>query len=173
MYQIRISGPEPCAAQPAQILVLCFLLVACDPPPEGPRQETETGALGLAIVQAGQPGQGLTAGVAAVGARSAARAAIPYIVIRFDRRHVTYEDALYSALSRALERYPAAAFDIVLAMPPLAADAGVDEATARGERHIEEVVLLMTDMGMPPERVRVAATTDAAAEVDEIRIFVH
>jgi hypothetical protein len=125
------------------------------------------------MAQAGRPAQGVTTGVAAVGASNAARAAMPYIVIRFDRRHVTYEDALYSALSRAFERYPAAAFDIVLAMPPLEAGARVDEATARGERHIEEVVLLMTDMGMPPERVRVGATTDAAAEVDEIRIFVH
>jgi hypothetical protein len=156
------------------VLALGALLVpsACGPP-EGPHPETETGALGRAIAQAGQPAQGVTTRVAAVGTGGVDQAAVPYIIIRFDRRHVTYEDALYSALSRALERYPAAAFDIVLAMPPLEAGARVDEATGRGERHVEEVVLLMTDMGMPPERVRVAATTDAAAQVNEIRIFVH
>jgi hypothetical protein len=94
-------------------------------------------------------------------------------VIRFDRAPILYEDTLYSALTRALERYPAAAFDVVLAMPPIPRGADIEEATLRSERRIEDVVLLMTDMGLPAERVRIAATTDAAAAVDEIRIFVH
>ncbi|MFO1186102.1 MAG: hypothetical protein U1E87_00745 [Alphaproteobacteria bacterium] len=92
---------------------------------------------------------------------------------RFNKRQVSYQDTLYSALTRALERYPAAAFDIVLAMPALSASANARRQPSAGERRIEDVVLLMTDMGMPPERVRIAATTDSSAAVDEIRIFVH
>lgn len=149
-----------------------LLLAACGPP-EQPRQEAKPGALGRAMDEARRTPLGFTAAVSAVRTATGNEAPIPYVVIRFSKRQVSYQDALYSALNRALERYPAAAFDIVLAMPPLAAGANAEEATARGERRIEDVVLLMTDMGMPAERVRIAATTDASAAVDEIRIFVH
>lgn len=155
-----------------------FALAACGPPDE-PRQEARTGALGYAIAEAQRQQSvatpaGLTGAAPAVDEREASRdQPIPYVVIRFDRPKITYEDALYSALSRALDRYPAAAFDVVLAMPPLVAGANAEEATARGERRMEDIVLLMTDIGLPSERVRIAATTDAAADVDEIRIYVR
>jgi len=152
-------------------LFAALVLAACGPP-EQPRREAKPGALGRAMDEARRTPLGFTAAVSAVRTATG-NEPIPYVVIRFNKRQVSYQDALYSALNRALERYPAAAFDIVLAMPALAAGANVEEATARGERRIEDVVLLMTDMGMPAERVRIAATTDASAAVDEIRIFVH
>ena len=37
----------------------------------------------------------------------------PLVVIRFDRANVPYEQALYTAVSRALERRPQALFDLV------------------------------------------------------------
>jgi len=41
----------------------------------------------------------------------------PLVVIRFDRPDVPYQQALYTAVSRALERRPEAAFDIVAVSP--------------------------------------------------------
>lgn len=156
----------------AAALFVLLPLAACGPP-EQPRPESKQGALGRAMEEARRTPLGFTAAVQAVRAATGSEAPLPYVVIRFNKRQVSYQDTLYSALTRALERYPAAAFDIVLAMPSLAPGANAEEATARGERRIEDVVLLMTDMGMPPERVRIAATTDNSAAVDEIRIFVH
>lgn len=166
-----MDGPKRIRFAAAAALLVA-LTAACGPP-EQPRRETKEGALGRAMEEARRTPLGFTAAVSQVRAMTGSEAPIPYVVIRFNKRQVSYQDTLYSALTRALERYPAAAFDIVLAMPALSAGANAEEATQRGERRIEDVVLLMTDMGMPPERVRIAATTDSSAAVDEIRIFVH
>ena len=77
---------------------------------------------------------------------------IPYVVIRHDRPNIVFEDALYTALSRALNRYPDARFDVVLALPPTRPDGDPLSALAVGERQIEEVVWAMTDMGLPADR---------------------
>ena len=94
-------------------------------------------------------------------------------MIRHDRPNIVFEDALYTALNRALNRYPDARFDVVLALPPTRPDGDPLSALAVGERQIEEVVWAMTDMGLPADRLYIAARTDANADVNEIRIFVH
>jgi hypothetical protein len=156
-------------------LVLAAGLAACGPPTH-PHQDQKTGDLGRAMVAADQRpwlAKPVGSGAPPVVAPRTPEAGAPYVTIKFDREKVTYDDALYSALSRAVERYPAVAFDVVLAMPSLPANADATEATLRGERRIEDVVLLMTDIGLPPDRLRIAATTDANARFDEIRIYVH
>lgn len=96
-----------------------------------------------------------------------------YIVIRYDRPHVVYEDALYVALTKALDRYPEAEFDLVLAIPTMPTRANPREALARGERQIEDVVLAMTDMGMPAGRLTISAHTDETVTDNEIRIYIR
>ena len=130
-----------------------------------PQDRTEPGALGRALAAQGAAGQ--------TGAVRPAARPQPYIVIRFDRPGITFADTLFTAMNRALDRYPAAAFDVVLAMPPLSPTADLDEAMRMGEQHIEDVVLAMTDMGLPSSRLRIAASTDEDLTADEIRIFVH
>lgn len=130
-----------------------------------PQDRAEPGALGKALARTGQ-GQTGALPNPAVSPR-------PYIVIRFDRPGLTFADTLYSAMSRALDRYPEATFDVVLAMPPLSPTADPEEAMRASEQHIEDVVLAMTDMGLPSSRLRIAASTDENATVDEIRIFVR
>ena len=139
-----------------------------------PAQKVPRGALGEAMHNGGVSvplPEGLSGAVPQGHSGPAAPA--PYVSIRFDRARPAYEDTLYSALVRALDRYPAAEFDIVLAMPPLAVGGAADEATTRAEARIEEVVLLMSDMGLPAERIRVAARTDMTSAADEIRIYVR
>ena len=128
-----------------------------------PQDRAEPGALGQALAQSGEG----TTRALPPGAPQ------PYIVIRFDRPGITFADTLFTAMSRALERYPGANFDVVLAMPPLSPNANPEEAMREGEQHIEDVVLAMTDMGLPSSRLRIAASTDEYLTVDEIRIFVR
>ncbi len=90
----------------------------------------------------------------------------PLVVIRFDKADVVYEPALYQALSRALERRPDATFDLVAVSPN---DAG--QAAAR--RDADTVFRSMTNMGLPAERVAMAAMAQATAATPEVHIYVH
>ena len=74
----------------------------------------------------------------------------PLVVIRFDKPDVVFEPALYQALSRVLERRPDATFDLVAVSPN---DAG--QAAAR--RDADTVFRSMTNMGLPADRVAMAA----------------
>jgi hypothetical protein len=95
------------------------------------------------------------------------------VVIRFDRPNVQYEQPLYSAVSRALERRPDAFFDVV-AVSPQASNTGraaLDTNAAR--RNAQGVLRALTDMGLPTSRVALSATTAADAQTNEVRIFVR
>jgi hypothetical protein len=151
----------------AGALGLFFVLAACGGPRE-PSEHTKPGALAKVFSSLTQDEKASTA-----EAKPAKKGPAPYVVIRFDRPGIVFSDALYTAMNRALARYPAVQFDVVLAMPPLTARADPDEALRRGEQHIEDVVLSMTDMGLPAERLRIAASTDIDVKTDEIRIYVR
>jgi len=90
----------------------------------------------------------------------------PLVVIRFDKPDVAYEPALYQALSRALERRPDAVFDLVAVAP----ESG-NPAAAR--RNADTVFQSMTNMGLPAERVAMAAMGSASATTPEVHIYVH
>ncbi len=90
----------------------------------------------------------------------------PLVVIRFDKPDVVYEPALYQALSRALERRPDATFDLVAVSPN---EAG--QAAAR--RDADAVFKSMTSMGLPAERVAMAAMAAPAVTTPEVHIYVH
>jgi len=161
---IRAPLPSRRAAWLTALGLGAALMLGSCGAPQQPQDHAPQGALGRALAAEGRTG---------ATARPARPDASPYIVIRFDRPGITFDDTLYSALSRALERYPSAQFDVILAMPPLAPHGDPEEALRLGEQHIEDVVLTMTDMGLPSERLRIAASTDSAVAVDEIRIFVR
>lgn len=160
----RVIRPKPARAPLCAALALTALLAAgsCGQQ-SAPQDRAEPGALGRALARS----EGETA------ALPTPHVPRPYVVIRFDRPGITFADTLFTAMSRALDRYPAASFDVVLAMPPLSPTADLDEAMRAGEQHIEDVALAMTDMGLPSSRLRIAASTDETLTVDEIRIFVH
>lgn len=88
------------------------------------------------------------------------------VVIRFDKPDVAYEPALYQALSQALQRRPDATFDLVAVSPPTG-----NPATARDDA--DAVFRSMTCMGLPAERVAMAAMTSPTATTPEVHIYVH
>ncbi len=97
----------------------------------------------------------------------------PLVVIRFDRVDVPYEQALYNAVSKVLERRPDALFDLVAVAP-----AGGDEATialnsSKSRRHAENVLRSLVDMGLPPSRVAVSGKTAATANVNEVHLYLR
>jgi hypothetical protein len=112
---------------------------------------------------------------ARAGARAGAPAGKrrPLVVIRFDRPNVEYEQALYSAVSRALERRPDAIFDLVAIAPSRGSVAKVTVASNTAKRNAETVLRSLANMGLPLERVKLSATTSPAARANEVHLYVR
>lgn len=97
----------------------------------------------------------------------------PLVVIRFGRDNVQYEQPLYNAVSRALDQRPQAAFDVV-AVAPQSGDQGqtsLDRSKAR--RFAERVLRSLNEMGLPPERVSLSATTNPDVNNNQVHIYVR
>lgn len=97
----------------------------------------------------------------------------PLVIIRFDRPNVAYEQALYSAVSRALERRPSAAFDLVAVAPNSGSAAQVTLNSDASKRNAENVLRSLTNMGLPADRVSLSATTSAGVQSNEVQIYVR
>lgn len=97
----------------------------------------------------------------------------PLVVIRFDKPNVQYQQALYTAVSRALERRPQAVFDLVAVASGRGSPGQVTVATNRAKRDAEAVLRTLSGMGLPMDRVRLSAMTSPQAETNEVHIYVR
>ena len=97
----------------------------------------------------------------------------PLVVIRFDRPNVDYQQILYAALTQALQTRPGAAFSIVAVSPTRGTVTAVQLAQTAAQRHAQDVLRSMTEMGVPASRLTVASSTDPGATASEVRVFVR
>lgn len=97
----------------------------------------------------------------------------PLVVIRFDRDQVPYQQALYNAVGRVLERRPDAAFDLVAVAPASGGPARVALNSNKARRHAEDVLRSLTEMGLPPARVAVSAKTSSGAQSNEVHLYLR
>ena len=97
----------------------------------------------------------------------------PLVVIRFDRPDVSYEQALYTAVSRALERKPSATFELVAVAPNAGNSAQVAVNANASKRNAESVMRSLTSMGLPADRVSLSATTSGEIQNNEVRVYVR
>ncbi len=97
----------------------------------------------------------------------------PLVVIRFDRAKVPYQQALYHAVSRAIERRPDAIFDLVAVAPASGGTARVALNSNKARRHAEEVLRALVEMGLPPARVAVSAKTLPSAKTNEVHVYLR
>jgi hypothetical protein len=108
------------------------------------------------------------------GARTAAvGGGAPLVTIRFDRANVDYQQILYAALTQALQSRPGAAFSIVAVSPTRGTVTAVQLAQTAAQRHAQEVLRSMTDMGVPAARLAVQSATDPGIAANEVRVFVR
>ncbi len=105
--------------------------------------------------------------------RSAAAGNRPLVVIRFDRPNVSYEEALYTAVSRALVRKPSATFELVAVAPSSGTAAQVAVNSNASKHNAEDVMRSLTNMGLPADRVTLSATTSGDVQSNEVRIYVR
>ncbi|HXP32354.1 MAG TPA: hypothetical protein VN832_14765 [Stellaceae bacterium] len=97
----------------------------------------------------------------------------PLVVIRFDHPNVEYEQALYTAVSRALERRPSATFDLVAVAPNAGTPAQATVAANASKHDAENVMRSLTGMGLPADRISLSATTSPDIRTNEVRIYVR
>jgi hypothetical protein len=116
----------------------------------------------------GVPSAPLPGGAAGLVGRAA-----PLVVIRFENPNVNYDQALFSAVSQALERRPNAAFDLVAVAPGLGNPSQVALATNKSRRDAEGVLRSLTSMGLPSDRVSLSATTNPNAQISEVHVYVR
>ena len=115
--------------------------------------------------------QGRSGNIAATPMSTAGKR--PLVVIRFDRAKVPYQQALYNAVSRVLERRPSAVFDLVAVAPTAGGTAKMALNSNKARRHAEEVLRALIEMGLPPARVAVSAKTLAAAKTNEVHVYLR
>jgi len=97
----------------------------------------------------------------------------PLVVIRFDRTKVAYQQALYHAVSRVLERRPSAVFDLVAVAPASGGTARKALNSNKARRHAEQVLRALIEMGLPPARVAVSAKTLSSAKTNEVHVYLR
>ena len=97
----------------------------------------------------------------------------PLVVIRFDRTNVQYEQPLYNAVNRALQRRPNAMFDLVAIAPNRGNAARVALAASSSKKNAETVLRSLSDMGLPLDRVRLSALTSNTAATNEVHVYVR
>lgn len=97
----------------------------------------------------------------------------PLIVIRFNEDNPDYQQALYTALAAALQRRPDAHFDLVAVSPVMNAPAQNELVKTETRRHASSVLRAVTDMGLPPSRVRISSASSQKAAESQVHIYVR
>ncbi|CAA7617231.1 hypothetical protein [Magnetospirillum sp. UT-4] len=97
----------------------------------------------------------------------------PLVTIRFDKPNVSYESALYAAVKSALDRRPAAAFDVIAVSPTGSTPGAQALGASNVRRNAEQVVRSLTNMGLPANRIRVSQTTSGMTRSGEVQVFVR
>lgn len=97
----------------------------------------------------------------------------PLVIVRFDRSNVNYEQALYTAVGQALEKYPAAKFDLVAVSPAQGNAAELALASTEARKNGEAVLRSLTQMGLPLERVRLNAANSSSVRNSEVHLYLQ
>lgn len=97
----------------------------------------------------------------------------PLVIIRFDRPDVAYQQALYNAMARTLERRPDANFDLI-AIASAQGQAGQTASNQnQSRRNAERVLRTLTEMGLPPSRVNVTSTSSREVPTNEVHLYLR
>ena len=103
----------------------------------------------------------------------AAPTGAPLVTIKFDHANVAYQQILYTALAQALQSRPTSSFAIVAVSPTRGSAPAVQLAQTESQRHAQEVMRSMTDMGVPAARLSISSATDPTAMSSEVRVYVR
>ncbi len=97
----------------------------------------------------------------------------PLVKIRFDRADVNYEQPVYMALNEAMEKYPAARFEMVAVYPSQGNAAQVAIESTKSRRNAERVMRSLTQMGLQMDKMDISYASSADVTDNEVHIYVR
>lgn len=97
----------------------------------------------------------------------------PLVIIRFDRPNVNYEQALYTAVHQALDKYPSAKFDLIAVSNLEGNAAQLALASEEARKNAEMVLRSLQDMGLPLERIRLSAASSKNVLNSEVHLYLQ
>lgn len=97
----------------------------------------------------------------------------PLVVIKFDSADIDYQDALYSAVSQALNRRSDTVFDVVAVAPMKGAPTDVAVNANKAKKNAEGVVRSLSEMGVPQAQMTLGSVTSDKIDTNQVKIFVR
>lgn len=111
--------------------------------------------------------------LALIFAATAAQAAEPLVIIRFNQSRVYYDQQLYKAISQAVAIKPEVMIDIV-SYAPETNDPTIDRQWQQAaSQHTQQVVATLNSIGVPTSRITVSGQSMAGIRYDETHVFVR
>lgn len=105
--------------------------------------------------------------------KAANAASEPLITIRFNQQRVYFDQQLYGVIAKAVEIKPDLMFDVI-SLAPVTGNENTDKQwQALAGRNTRSVVTVMTQMGVPMERINVRGQSTPGIRYDETQVFVR
>lgn len=99
--------------------------------------------------------------------------ALPLVTIVFNGGEVAYVDQLHMAVQMAEARKPEVQYELVTVVPARGTPSDQVKAAKEGESDAIDVAQEMSELGVDPTRIHMAARTDPRITARELRIYVH
>lgn len=97
----------------------------------------------------------------------------PLMVIRFNQRKVYFEQPLYAAATKAINKKSGVVFNLI-SYVPIAGNPDQDEALMqRAGGNLREVTAALVKMGIPPQQVTTNTQPGQGLNYDEVHIYVQ
>jgi hypothetical protein len=97
----------------------------------------------------------------------------PLVKIRFDQPNVDYQQAVYMAMSEAMQKYPSSRFELIAVYPAVGNAAQVAIESTRARRNAETVLRNLEQMGLDINRIDLSTQQSADVKTNEVHIFIR
>jgi hypothetical protein len=97
----------------------------------------------------------------------------PLVKIKFDQPHVDYEQAVYMAVSEAMQKYPNSRLELIAVNPSVGNAAQVAIESTRARRNAEMVLRSLSQMGVDVGKIDLSTQSSAEAKSNEVHIFIR
>ncbi|HEU4838991.1 MAG TPA: hypothetical protein VFS88_06235 [Micavibrio sp.] len=97
----------------------------------------------------------------------------PLVKIKFDQPNVDYEQAVYMAVSEAMQKYPNSRLELIAVNPSVGNAAQVAIESTRARRNAEMVLRSLSQMGVDVGKIDLSTQSSAEAKSNEVHIFIR
>ncbi len=97
----------------------------------------------------------------------------PLVKIKFDQPNVDYEQAVYMAVSEAMQKYPNARLELIAVNPAAGNAAQVAIESTRARRNAEMVLRSLSQMGIDVNKIDLSTQQSPEAKTNEVHLYIR